>query len=182
MPDSGFLPEVPSSDAPVSQETPTYLQPDETPSAPMVAIEQTAHEAARESEAVQTAQVVVAASIPEPIQAEPVTAPVAEPVAVPQDEVAVDVQKIMEDGLEEALAAMPDDAKQRFLQKGKEIGILIADMVRQYKVEVKQVLRLLKEWLTTIPGVNKFFLEQDAKIKTDRILELEETRHVALAA
>jgi hypothetical protein len=72
---------------------------------------------------------------------------------------------------------MPEDAKQRFWQKGKEIGALVADMVRHYKVEVKRVLHLLKEWLISIPGVNRFFLEQEAKIKTDRILDLERQRH-----
>ena len=181
MPDSGFLPEVPSTETPISPEIVAPFQPAEAPSTPMVAIEQTAQESARETEVVQTAPVVVVAPMTEPVvEVQPVTEPVV--TAVAQDEVAVDVEKIMVDGLDEALATMPDDAKQRFLQKGKEIGVLIADMVRQYKVEVKQVLRLLKEWLTTIPGVNKFFLEQDAKIKTDRILELEETRHVALAA
>ena len=55
-------------------------------------------------------------------------------------------------------------------------------MVRQYKVEVKRVLTMLKDWLTSIPGVNRFFLEQEAKIKTDRILELEHKRHEAAPA
>jgi len=28
------------------------------------------------------------------------------------------------------------------------------------------------DWLKILPGVNKFFLEQEAKIKTDKILAL----------
>lgn len=182
MPDSGFLPEAPSSDSSFSPEPLITSQPMEAPTAPVVAVEQTAHESARESEMVHAMPAAVVAPVSTAVQADPVTVPTAVSAEVPSDEVVEDVQQIMEEGLEEALTAMPEDARQRFLQKGKEIGLLIADMVRQYKVEVKQVLRLLKEWLTTIPGVNKFFLEQDAKIKTDRILELEETRHTALAA
>jgi len=29
-------------------------------------------------------------------------------------------------------------------------------------------------WLKLIPGVNKFFLEQEAKIKTDEVLKLKQ--------
>jgi hypothetical protein len=48
-------------------------------------------------------------------------------------------------------------------------------MVRGLKIHAKKVVELIRDWLLTIPGVNKFFLEQEAKIKTDRVLELEQT-------
>jgi hypothetical protein len=35
---------------------------------------------------------------------------------------------------------------------------------------VKKILALIRDWLKLIPGVNRFFLEQEAKIKTDKIL------------
>jgi hypothetical protein len=94
-----------------------------------------------------------------------------------KDEVVIEVEKILEDGLATYFGTMPDDAKARFKGKGDEIAIVIADMVRKYKVKVKRVVRLVHDWLLTIPGVNKFFLEQEAKTKTDRILDLEETYH-----
>ena len=50
-------------------------------------------------------------------------------------------------------------------------------MVRAYKVKVRDVVHLIREWLLVIPGVNAFFLEQEAKIKTDRILQYEQLYH-----
>jgi hypothetical protein len=94
-----------------------------------------------------------------------------------KDEVDIEVGKILEDGLVEYFQTLPPEAQARFKKKGEEIGEKIAVMVRDYKVQVKAVLLLIRDWLLTIPGVNKFFLEQEAKIKTDRILEYEEEFH-----
>ncbi len=203
--DSGFLssstptpeapPEVPKvpeqvlESAPVAASVPA---PETIPVAPVEqmsqasvavpsTVEQVVSEPSPESATVQE-QVPVVVAAAQSTDQQLVAAPVAPTIATPPDKVAEDVQKILESGLDEALAPMPEDAKQRFMQKGKEIGALIADMVRQYKVEVKRVFTLLKDWLTSIPGVNRFFLEQEAKIKTDSILELERVRHEAVPA
>ena len=44
--------------------------------------------------------------------------------------------------------------------------------MQQTKIQVKKIFILIISWLKIIPGVNKFFLEQEAKIKADRILDL----------
>ena len=89
------------------------------------------------------------------------------------------VEKILEDGLGEFVASMPEAPKTRFMQLGQQIAAQIALMVRGYKVKVRTVIHLIREWLLVIPGVNAFFLEQEAKIKTDRILEYEQQYHDA---
>ena len=38
------------------------------------------------------------------------------------------------------------------------------------------VLKMLKKWLKIIPGMNKFFLQQEAKLKADKFLEIENNR------
>lgn len=101
----------------------------------------------------------------EPVQAE-----------VVKDEVYEEVEKIVEDGLGTFVETMEPGAKERFLKKGRDVTAIIAGMVRGMHVKTKEVFRLLKEWLLTIPGVNKFFLEQEVKIKTDRIAELDRVR------
>lgn len=93
-----------------------------------------------------------------------------------KDEVYTEVEKIVEDGLGPFVETMEPNAKERFLKKGREITAIIAGMVRSMHIKTKDVFRLLKEWLLTIPGVNKFFLEQEVKIKTDRIVELDRVR------
>ena len=99
--------------------------------------------------------------------------------AAPQDPVTVDVTKILEDGLGEYYQAMPDAARERFQKKGKEVSVELAKRVRTFRVVVKDVLRLVYDWLKTIPSVNKFFLEQEAKIKTDRILQYADEQKAA---
>ncbi len=93
-----------------------------------------------------------------------------------KDEVAVEVDKILEDGLGDFVEDMPAEARQRFLSKGQEVSGQIAGMVRGFRVEVRRVIQLIQDWLQTIPGVNRFFLEQEAKIKTDRIVDLQRIR------
>lgn len=96
--------------------------------------------------------------------------------AAPPDEVMTEVEKILEDGLGNFVETMPEDARQRFLAKGREVSTSIAVMVRSFKVELRSVIHLVREWLMTIPSVNRYFLEQEAKIKTDRIITLAKNR------
>lgn len=101
---------------------------------------------------------------------------------VEKDAVFLDVEKILEEGLGAYFTQLPESAKERFQKKGEEVASHIAQMVRELRVKAKEVILLIRDWLLTIPGVNKFFLEQEAKIKTDRILQLEHDRHAALSA
>lgn len=118
------------------------------------------------------ASTVHAATTDDPTVATPVT----------KDEVTLQVEKILEEGLGNYYNHMPEQAKARFHAKGEEVTVQIANMVRSLHVKVKSVLQLIAAWLRTIPGVNKFFLEQESKIKTDRILELQEVRKQELQA
>lgn len=95
-------------------------------------------------------------------------------VAPAKDEVTLELEKILEDGLGEYVSSMPDEARTRFLYKGQETAQRLAIMVNGVKIQAKKVVELIRDWLLTIPGVNKFFLEQEAKIKTDRVLSFSE--------
>jgi hypothetical protein len=111
------------------------------------------------------------------VAATPVAGAAAEAAPVPEaDAVTLEVEKILEDGLGDYVEAMPPDARQRFLAKGRDVSTQIALMVRQFKVELRRTITLIRDWLLTIPGVNRYFLEQEAKIKTDRIISLARAR------
>jgi hypothetical protein len=47
-------------------------------------------------------------------------------------------------------------------------------MVRRAKVRAREALDLITRWLRIIPGVNAFYLAQEAKLKTDKIIALAE--------
>lgn len=96
------------------------------------------------------------------------------PVVVPQakDEIAIKVEKILEEGLGDAFQRLSPIAKQEFKIKGEKTAAKISELLRSTHVKVKKILRLIIEWLKILPGINRFFLEQEAKIKTDKIIEL----------
>jgi len=81
------------------------------------------------------------------------------------------VEKILEKDLGDIYFKMPEEAKQKFKVKGEEISLKIEEMIEAGKAIARKILTLIKVWLQTIPGVNRFFLEQEAKIKTDKIME-----------
>ena len=93
-----------------------------------------------------------------------------------KDPIVIEVEKILEDGIGSFYSSLTDDAKEKFKKKGEETAFEISEMVRTFHVKFKRLIFLIGDWLKTIPGVNRFFLEQEAKIKADRIMQLVEAR------
>ncbi|MDO8504976.1 MAG: hypothetical protein Q7S48_00120, partial [bacterium] len=60
--------------------------------------------------------------------------------------------------------------KPKFKAQGELVARNIREMVVQAKVKTRKVLKLIVAWLKMIPGVNKFFLELEAAIKTQKIV------------
>jgi hypothetical protein len=103
------------------------------------------------------------------------SAPVAPVSSTPKDFATLEVEKILEEGLGKLYLSLPESAKPKFKQKGELAAREISAMVRGAKLQFKRALELIRDWLLTIPKVNRFFLEQEAKIKVDRLRELIET-------
>ena len=112
-------------------------------------------------------------------QASAITTTVAAPQPappLPKDDVTIEVEKILEDDLDSFYATLTPQAKVLFKQKGEMAASEIPTMVRSLKLNLKRALQLIRDWLLTIPGVNKFFLEQEAKIKIDELKQIVEER------
>lgn len=88
----------------------------------------------------------------------------------PLDRLEEEIDDILEEDLKDLYVAMPPDKQVEFRQKGEEARSKIRELVSSAKVNAKKVFALIRGWLKIIPGVNRFFLEQEAKIKTDKIL------------
>lgn len=82
----------------------------------------------------------------------------------------IEVENILQADLEELYLAMTPQEQQAFKKKGEEVTLKIVSLLQKTKLKVNKIVDLIKNWLKMIPGVNKFFLEQEAKIKADRIL------------
>jgi len=94
------------------------------------------------------------------------------PIPQVRDEITLQVEKIMAKGLDDIYKELDPIKKQEFKIRGEEIALEIRDLLRATKINLKKIFGLLFEWLKILPGVNKFFLEQDAKIKADLIFAL----------
>ncbi len=107
----------------------------------------------------------------------PRSAPVAQAPSVPvsaKDLLLSQVENILSEDMQSLYAALPTELKPKFKAKGEEVAMTIKTMLERAKVKTRKILKLIREWLKMIPGVNKFFLEQAAAIKTQKISVLAE--------
>lgn len=96
------------------------------------------------------------------------------PIIIPQvkDQLTVDIENVMEEGLKDVFNELDTIQREEFKIKGEETAIQIRNIMRQAKIKAKAIIKLLIAWLKMLPGVNRFFIEQEAKIKADKIMAL----------
>jgi hypothetical protein len=82
-----------------------------------------------------------------------------------------DIDDILEEGLEDIYLNMSKEEQKKFKIKGEETTKIVLSLLGETKVRVKKIVQAIVEWLKMISGVNKFFIKQTAKIKTDKILD-----------
>lgn len=92
----------------------------------------------------------------------------------PQSKILKDVEKMLSDGLKDVYAALPPERKVLFKTQGEQVARVITDRIMNHHVDVKEIWTLTSAWLGNLPGVNKYFLEQEIKIKTDQLIGLAE--------
>lgn len=85
------------------------------------------------------------------------------------------IENILEEGLSDIYFSLPAVKQQEFKVKGEETVIAIDKVLEQAKIKIKKIIDLVKGWLMIIPGLNKFFVEQEAKIKADKIVKLKKS-------
>lgn len=107
----------------------------------------------------QPSQVPAAAA---PVQAQP-----------EKTETRKQIESILQEGLGPVFLQMDQKERMAFTQAANETASKLEVLVTQFKASAKEVLRLIKVWLAKIPRVNKYFLEQASKIKTDEILQVQ---------
>lgn len=103
----------------------------------------------------------------------------AKSTTIPQvrDHITVDLEKVLEDGLVEAYRSLSRVEQQEFKIKGEQVTFQLRQMMQSSTLKVKKVFSLIFEWLRLLPGVNTFFLEQEAKIKADAVIMIHRRMH-----
>jgi hypothetical protein len=86
------------------------------------------------------------------------------------------IEQVLEENLDEAFNRMDVQHQQMFKRAGEETARQIDGLLSQAKVKVQKIFELIKTWLLMIPGINKWFVIQEAKIKTDKLRRLDDKK------
>jgi len=84
------------------------------------------------------------------------------------------VEKVLESGLEDTYIEMQPRVRKKFKKVGEKTAKKLNKLLNKTKVKIKKIIILIKKWLSIIPGTNKYFLEQEAKIKADELIKMRE--------
>ena len=84
----------------------------------------------------------------------------------------IEIEHILEKDLKNVYFKLKEADKVTFKQKGEETAIKIEQILQKTKVKTKEIFKLIMEWLKVIPGINRLFIKQEAKIKTAEIMKL----------
>jgi len=87
-----------------------------------------------------------------------------------------DIEKEMSKDLEDVYKDLDSDTQKKVEKEGeeasREIEILIEESIETGQDISKKAIKIVRDWMREIHGVNRYFLEQESKRKTDRILAL----------
>lgn len=102
------------------------------------------------------------------------TAVLSRPIAAAQtkSQELLAIESILEEGLQETYWQLPPRIQMQLRKQGEKTAQKIERLLRAAHVNIVKILKLIRKWLACIPAVNDFFLEQEAKIKTDKIIAL----------
>jgi hypothetical protein len=95
-------------------------------------------------------------------------------VVVPQAKRQKQIENVLARGLREIYLNLTPEKQQAFKLVGEETARKINQLLAKTKVKIGAIIKLIKKWLSLIPGVNKYFLEQEAKIKADEIMNIKD--------
>lgn len=82
------------------------------------------------------------------------------------------VGSVLSEGLDNTFLTMDVATQAKFKAEGEKTAQEITALMQKTKIKVKEIIQLIVNWLKIIPQVNKHFIEQEAKIKADKILTM----------
>ncbi|MBU0722222.1 hypothetical protein KKA93_02070 [Patescibacteria group bacterium] len=93
-------------------------------------------------------------------------------VMEPQAKQQKQVESILAEDLAEIYLSLAPSKRLEFKIKGEQTANKINQLLTKTKINISKIIKLIKKWLSLIPGMNKYFLEQEAKIKADEIVKI----------
>lgn len=79
------------------------------------------------------------------------------------------IEDILADGLGDYYTKLDPKDKEIFKQSGEQAAKEVNTLLQKAIIKIEEIVDIIKRWLGTVPGLNKFFIEQSAKIKADKV-------------
>ncbi len=93
-----------------------------------------------------------------------------------QEIILENVENILSKGLDNIFLTMDQATQITFKTEGERAAKEITSILQKTKFKVKEIIDVIFKWLRIIPQVNKYYIEQEAKIKADVIMELHKNK------
>lgn len=87
-----------------------------------------------------------------------------------------EIEDILAKDLEEVYLSLPAAMRARFRSEGEKTAIKVELLFHKAKLAILDIIKIIREWLLIVPGVNRFFVEQEAKIKADKLIHLHDEK------
>lgn len=85
-----------------------------------------------------------------------------------------DIEDVLADGLDAYYQSLTPGQRKAFKSEGERAASAIETLLIKAQVKVVEIVRVIKRWLSLIPGINQFFIEQESKIKADKMMLMHE--------
>lgn len=82
------------------------------------------------------------------------------------------IENIMAEGMDQVFLKMNPTQQKKFKTEGEKTAKKINRLLMKAKLSAEKVVLLIRRWLSMVPRINRFFLEQEVKIKADKILKI----------
>jgi len=96
---------------------------------------------------------------------------------IEKSETRKEIEEILAEDLEEVYASLPAQARVKFRIEGEKAAAKVELLLKHAKLALVELIKVIREWLLVLPGVNRFFVEQEAKIKADKLIVLHKGKH-----
>jgi hypothetical protein len=82
-----------------------------------------------------------------------------------------------DENFQHIVKAMQRDKAAVFIKKGEQMSLSIYRILEKIgnlavpKEDIKKIMSLIVDWLKVVPSISRFYINQEAKIKTEQILD-----------
>ncbi|MBI4250529.1 hypothetical protein HY622_02990 [Candidatus Uhrbacteria bacterium] len=92
----------------------------------------------------------------------------------PKSKLLEDIEDVLAEGLDAYYQSLTPGQRKAFKEEGERTATKIEELFKKAHIKVIEIVRMIRRWLALIPGINQFFIEQESKIKADKLMILKD--------